>query len=289
MARLTAPLGGADAHGQLGKSIVYQGTTAKRYKYPRVQYNAAQLDQQDKFQSVTKTFGEMGAWARGVMQVLFLDNWFGKLLEYTMARWDEAAAIYAGFDVPGKATWVNNAPYSETKIEVGRTFFVCAYAVAQKIIEANYTDFDLVEPDEDTGADAASWWSRGIAPAFCAGKFDDDHPDINYQAPLEWSLLGGPALYGGYEHLSASNGSPSVDFWFYGRKITLVHSMLSTGTAMRVNVDAYSPVIVAQQASPSQHQIEWTSDLYPMGLHRVWIHRDGAEGGYTLDAIQVSE
>jgi len=287
MPKVINPLGSVSARGQVGKSIIFQGQTAKRYASPRMTASAAREEQQANFQSINKMVDALRYWGRGALQTMYGTGWFATAFQEISLRWADAESIYAGLTTEERGLWVNNAPYKFTMADKGKTFFACAYGMYDSMGVLGQGYFDLVEPVATNAATIADWWVQDLGVAFAPGKFDDTNPSLSYTPPLEWSSANGSVMYGGSTKISAANGTPTITFWFFGTSLSLIFSKGPTLGALNVQIDGLAPVVVSQNNATWIHQQEWNCGVINYGLHRCEIVRDGAAGSYYFDGLEV--
>lgn len=295
MAKVLQPLGSESAHGKVGKSIIFQGTTAKAYAAPTGAKTQAQMQATQFFGDIANMIKRGSYWARGAWRTNYGKDWFSAIMPGINARWNECMTVFGEFSQAEQEAWEDAAPHAIISIftefaprPAGQVFYACAFGSYWWMETNGQGAFDMPEPGASNAAAVRDWWDRDLMSAFVLGKYDDSNPSFSYTPVEHWSQVGGSGFYQGYAHLSASNGSPEINFHVFGSYLTLIYWKNSAGGAMLVNVDRRGGVVISTNASPAAHQQESTIDLLGKGLHKINIVRSGAEGGFNLDAIQVT-
>ena len=291
MAKVTQPLGSDEAHGQIHKAIIFQGRTAKQYKVPARVISQSGHAANMMFRDYNAMMKSAGVWVRKALLSVWGVDWFGIMYQRVallFSEYPEFVALWEAEDEEVKNEWRAQAPYQQTEGDCGEVFFFLAVSIWIGFESRQMGYFGMLNVVNSTAEAARVWWDRYLAPAFVIGKYDDDHPDIEFSEG-DWSTDVAGWLYGGSCHHSASNASPWYAFYFLGSYLTLHFTTSVAYAAMNVQVDGFAPLIVPATESVYQETTAWTCPHLPYGLHRVHVQRDGQEGSFTFDAFEISE
>lgn len=288
MVKVTNPLGGTEAHGRIGQSIIFQGTTAKAYRAPVIQKTQAQFDAEDRFQSCTKMIGAMKAWSRGALSAMLGTRWYQMIYQEISNYWADAEISFNAFGTTYKDAWRTNAPFQNTKLDAGLTFYACAYAILQLETLNSYEFFGMAPPQATNSLAVKALWEQSLDNVFLAGVYDDTNADIHFLggSPYWVSSSNVNALNGSFM-LSQTTGLPIATFDFFGSQFgILYHQAVLQGSAL-VEVDVVNNWTFSQNDPAGLWQVEWLSPIFNHGLHRVSVARTGADGSINIDGIKV--
>ncbi len=288
MVKVTNPLGGTEAHGQIGKFVIFQGTTAKGYAAPVFVRTQTQTDAQDRFQSMNKVIRALGPWGRATMQSLFGRNWMAFTYQAMAPYWDELVLEYAALDVQVQDEWTLYAPVTVMTLDPGLIFYVCAWGLERAMYDNGYFVYDFWEVGELNAAGSREWWDKTLDGVFCGGKYDQENTDINYSGGGEqWLLVNDAEAYNG-SYRESGGASPSTFlFWFFGTGFGLIYKQVDMLSTMHIETEEGFEWIVSQNDSDLYYQVEWRSPVLFKGLHRVIVRRTGADGTINIDGIMI--
>ena len=288
MVKVTNPLGGREAHGSFGKFVTFQGTTAKGYAAPVINKVQAQIDASDKFQSVTKIIGQMKAWGRGGLSAMLGARWYQFVYREVVNYWGDSEIIWLTFEEQDKDDWRSNAPYANTLLDCGLTFFACARAIDLLQVQYAYDFWGMAPPDPYSSLAARDLWDRGLDNVFLAGKYDDTNACINFASGApSWVRTYSTDALGGSYMLSDLTGLRISSFTFFGNQFGILYHQAILQGSMLVEVDAVNDYIVSQNNPSGLWQVEWLSPVFNRGLHRVSVSRYGADGRINIDGVVI--
>lgn len=288
MAKVVNPLGSSEAHGRVGRSIIFQGTTAKIYRVPVIEKVQGQLDTQDKFQSVTKTLRLLGLWGRGTLQTIYGNGWFGLVFKDTTLYWGDAEVVFNGFTQGHQDQWTAAAPFVGTTLERGLTFFAICYAIDQAVV-INGLDGLWYDDLLNRAADVYStWWGRTLDNVFCEGIHDSGNPGLEpYFLGEYWSKVSNANAYQGSYLLSEGLDPTMHQFFVYGTGLTFLYHQAPMQAVCYVRVDSGDAWAFSQNDVNGFWQATWRTPTFQRGLHIVTVTRTGAEGPINLDGVVV--
>ena len=293
MVKVTLPLGSAAAHGQVGSSIIFQGTTAKAFKKPRNPRTIAQDNQRALFRDITMMARTFGAWPRAALRGAFGKSWWGEVFKLTLASWGAAAAEFDAWTFGDQLAWREAAPYKITIGDCGLTYYAVAKAIYNKLILLDNGIFELIEPTSENSGEVATWTARDLAGVFVPGAYDDDHVNFLYSGPGHWDFhipeeVEPFVFFGSSYAWTVSGDSPSVEFYFVGNQIEVYYfRALGYGT-MQIQIDQTAPVTVSQSDLPYGMLVSWASGIIEQGLHHVRISQVGTTAPIYFDGVIVS-
>ena len=283
------PLASAEAYGAVGEMMIFQGQTCRAYVVPYDPRTEAQLDVRKLFYDVTKMQTFCGAWVKSAWKIAFGSRWYTSLYkrvtESGAARYNAAAAEWDGFTTEQKEAWNLAAPFKVTYNPPGEVFYVVMSVMSDWMIELGAPGYEFPGIDADNAAGIGEWAAWTLEDVLTAGSYEDSHALLTYVG--SWSVISDAGASGGAYHQSATTGTPSVSFYFYGTQFSLVFEKNAGRGAASVAAFGMATQIVNQNDSVQTWQSEWLSVGLPKGLHYVTITRTGT-GAINLDAIGIS-
>jgi len=288
MVKVANPLGGPEAHGRIGQSIIFQGTTAKAYAEPVIKKVQGQLDAQDRFQSVTKMIRELKAWGRGALQAMLGVRWYPLIYREICNYWGDAETIFNAFSEGNKTDWRQQAPYQFTKLDCGLVFFACAYAINEVSILHSYEFFGNQQPTGNNANVANGLWGQSLDGVFLSGVHDDSNDYMYWIGEgFDWIRNNDANAFNGSYMLSHASNPASVDFFVYGSRFGILYHQATMQGVASVAIDTVTNWEFSQNDAAGLWQVEWSSPAFNRGLHRVNVTRTGAEGPINIDGIVV--
>ena len=288
MVKLTQPLGSESARGALGRTVIYQGQTAKIYRAPKVSRLPAQTQARDIFQSSSKILKMLKPWGRAWLLTMLGNNWFSVMTGHVASYWSASNVSWGTFAEQNKQEWRDNSPYESTLLDTGLAFFATANALLQVSTYLNYDLFGVAPPEMTTSAATRTFWDKPLDHVFGSGIYDDTNSDFGFEAAYPaWSYTTDANAYGGGYRLSASTGPAFISFYIFGSRLGVIYKQLAAQSICYVILDNMSPWTFSQNDAGGLSQVEWTSPVFAKGLHAVTILRSGAAGAINIDGIRV--
>jgi len=292
MPTLYLPLGSAEAYGQMGELIVYQGVACRKYTIPKDPRSGAQLDVRHLFYDITKMVRAAADWPRANFYTAFGRYWYcgiyKRITENSRAVWNALLEDERLEGTGYEETWEESAPfkatYNDPNLVWPIVYFACwdwAEEVGVGLYGAPYWE------EVESKAEMATWWAKDLVGVMMSGKFDDDHPTIGYYAYQGWEppITDGSA-YGGKFHQSLPTGWRQWVTDVYGKTIKIGYTKKSNYGVLELTVDNETPLQISQYNSTTLYQQITTHTCPHKGLHHLYASRTGS-GSMTLDSIEV--
>jgi hypothetical protein len=282
------PLGSESASGRVGRSIIFQGSTAKVYRAPKIQKVAAQLDAEDRFQSVAKMILSCNRWGRAVFEAYFGRNWLSGFYQVVAQYWDDLVAEYALLGSGDQADWFASAPFKATRLDAGMTFFATARALqwhqtAGGLFRYDYPDIGDIAHDQ-----AATWWARDLAGVLLAGQYDQEEELIDYWGSEGgWDTITDALAYGGSYRQANSGLAAWVRFWIYGTRISVIFKEVTVDAGLQISLNDGVPWLYSLNNIEQRYQQKITTPVKTKGLYRVYFFNQGQNGGVNVDGLIV--
>lgn len=293
MVKLTQPLGSSAAHGHIGTSIIFQGTTAKAFRKPRNPNTPAQAAQRESFREITRTLRAFKPWARGALRSQLGVNWWSKVLSIVNERWATSSSEFDAFGLSDRAAWLADAPYEYTTTDAGKIFYAMSKAIYEYFAAMQLHHFGLPAPVGNNSTSVGAWFSQDLSSALMPGGYDDDHPNFIYSGPGHWDHhvpqeIEMQVFFGVTYSWTISEDSPSVEFYFFGNQIRVYYWRAVGYGGMAIDIDNLATVTVSQSQTPYLTLVEWASDLFYEGLHFAKISQVGVTHPIYFDGVIVS-
>lgn len=288
MVKVVLPLGSESARGQLGKSIIFQGSTAKVYRAPVIQKGEGQRAAERRFRDVNKTIRAARPWARRSFESMFGRNWLAFCYKALVSYWDDLAVEFTALGSGDQETWADYAPIQNTVIDAGLVWYVCAWGLKQHMTDNGLFEYEYFEVGDVNAVGAREWWDRELTGVFGAGKYDQSNADIQFSAVSgAWTEVTGALAYGGSYQASGMASFSLFKFWFYGTRFAIIYKQAAAFSIMHLDVDVSTYFEFSQNDIATVYQAQWTSPAMPKGLHKVVGYRTGAEGPINVDGILI--
>jgi hypothetical protein len=286
--KVTNPLGSGSASGQIGKMLIFQGTTVKNYKAPKINKSEAQLSAEDRFADVNKTLRALKGWGRAALETLFGRNWMAFGYQGIVTYWAENLAAWGELSGGDQAEWASYAPVASTRLDKGQVFFCCAQGLNSYLIDGNYFQYEFFEVGEVNAQGSRDWWDRTLEGVFLTGVFDQENTDLVFTLPgTWWVLVNDASAYEGSYRQSVTSSPVNFVFWFYGAGFGIFYKQTASLAGLAIETDLGNLWTISQNDPTPEYQVEWRSPAMVKGLHRVTGMRTGAVGAVNVDAIAV--
>lgn len=288
MVKLTLPLGSESASGQVGKSIIYQGTRAKIYRSPNIKKVAAQLQAQEKFQAVNRTVRSMGPFARAAMESLFGRNWIAYCYQGIIFYWDELETYFNALSGAEKIQWYVYAPSLAMTLDPALVFYVCAWGLYKHMTDNALFQFEFWEVGDPNAEGSRDWWDRSLDGVLGIGKFDQDNASLPFNLGSgQWVHVNDTNAYDGSYYKTNSAGPVLVEFWMRGNGFGVFYKQAVAFGGMIVYVDGGQIATPSQNDPETIYQKEWRSPTLALGLHRITIQKTLSGDPINIDAIVI--
>ncbi len=288
MVKVTLPLGSSEAHGAVGKSIVFQGTMARAYVIPEDAKSAAQLEVRSEFQDLTKILSFTGPWPRMVFYQAFGPRWFTLVYGWIKSNWEGFDTLARNkfdlFSPTDQLLWDDACPYLPGSLGIGRQFYRVIDMCYWKLHSLGVGMWELKHYQDGEYQTALDWWTKDASIYFEPGVYDDDDEHIGYSNYM--ASIGNPNAFGGYYHVGHTPDLTGCNFYFLGTLLKLKYIAYPDGATIKISIDGVDSYLnQSDPSSPYGH--EWVSGIQSQGAHFVEIKQNG-EGYSTLDGIEVS-
>lgn len=282
------PLASAEAFGQVGEVIVYQGVSVRKYVVPRDPRSGAQLDVRKLFFDINKVSKSMGDFLRAEARTKLGPRWhsviYGHCKRDEGGFWSDAVTLWNGFSEVERDGWRSVAPYAATWNDPGFIFFAVQHVIYQIYIrdfgEALYWDDLLGDGYTFAGAN----WGKDMSGVVYAGLRDDDYGDFSYDSG--WVTYSDAEAFGGSYKSIGSPHNGTIQVYFFGRQIKIHHLIGPTFGVGNVWIDDVNVGEINQYNVSAGHGVVWTSPVLERGLHRFYIHRIPSQL-INVDAIEI--
>lgn len=282
---MIAPLGGSEAHGALGKAVIYQVRNVKIFATPRNPKSIDQSSNRDKFSDIGGIVATAGRRARETLRTTFGAYWNSRFLKQIMldasGYYAEALQEWAALDEPTKAGWEAVAPYLAVKtLTPGQLFFMLAigaYGDNEGIfgpLEAVYTPASAV----------ANWWHAGLEGVALGGRTDGLDP-LFVWGDAHSTVVDASAYAGSYE-VSDPVTYPFCKVIFYGRRLAWGYTKGPDFGQVDYESENGYQFTWNQYAAGWSYQQTKNGVLKAVGLHvaKLWAK---APDVYNVDFVEV--
>lgn len=285
MPKVEMPLGSGEAHGQVGKSIVFQGTDARAYRVPRDPKSAEQLGVRSFFSDVTRMVKTGNLFMRGACRTVLGDRWFTTLYKLVSDRWTADDAFWVFLGAETRAEMNAKAPYQETTEEPGRVWMSIINAMADTDIAwLGLPDFDGYTVDQ-----RLEWWQRDLTNVNGPGSYEDG--SIYGTWAGTWSTVVDSNALGGSYLQKTGTASAALNLYWWGKQLRLFYRKASDQGDADYRSDTFTFATFSMYAALESFGNVFSTDLSIEGLHRFAIGPrlvGGDIGLINIDRIEIS-
>ncbi len=289
MAKVTLPLGSAEAYGRVGKMTIYQGTWAKQYKAPQDPKSAAQLSVRSFFLDLTKMAKTAGPRVRAAFKSNFGSRWFTEIYRFCKMdaynAWSQAEFRWGNFLQVERDLWNGAAPYQSTTDEPGKIFYCLLGAMNVVFAEEGESNFGLREWFGGEIALALEWWIQDLIGMPQEGFYDNGAGLFSWNP--EPDVVADANAFGGSILRYAPPNEILGSFLFWGKQVRVGYRTEPGGGTWAARVRT-GDVDEIDQASDSYAWGQyWSSELLPEGLHEFRLERF-LDGPLNVDTIVIA-
>jgi len=286
--KVTNPLGSETASGRVGRSIIFQGTTAKVYRAPKIVKVSAQLEAEDRFQSVNRMILACDRFGRAVFEAYFGRGWLAAFYQVICNYWQDLTGDFEALSSGDKDDWRDAAPFKATRLDHGLVFFACARGLQRWQFDQGIFKYGFPDFGDVTAEEAADWWALDLAGVLLAGTYDQSETLINYWGSEDGSTLVDDALaYGGSYENAVLDKAWWWRFWIYGTHISVIYKEVAVDAGLQVSLNDGVPWVYSQNNIEQRYQQRITTPKQTKGLWRFYLFNQGQNGGVNLDGLIV--
>jgi hypothetical protein len=264
------PLGSAEAFGQMGELIVYQGVSCRKYVVPFDPRTDDQLAQRHRFADFTHVLARLGLFGKGLLAGYFGPRWYTQVCQVGSAdqwtKYNLYAGQFDGFTSTHKDQWDAASPYLVTWDRPGRVFLAVARVLAYMVEQITGGDFMDVYAGESNAAAYRVAWDQNLGDVILLSKVDDTDSRIHYGGT--WTT---PTQAGAYEGAYHQSIVPNSYAYFYIRAKTfkIGFHKAPDQSDLDLIVDNLYEETISEYGATVQEQQTYSYTSQYKGIHQV--------------------